>query len=209
MRKLLAITAAFLFAAALPSRAASVVFLLNTPNGDMGTSNTFNRNGVRIVAYSDSISGNFQPDLYGKNGGTNETGLGLTHDVDHEINSSDFVQMDFADPLTLHVQEVQFEMGSVQAGEGWSLYGSHTSGVLGTDLLDSTINGQLVSLPDWGVYRYYSWTATAGNVVLGEIVVTTGGVQTTAGAPEPQNMAATGAALIGLGLMIRRLRRLP
>jgi len=209
MQKTSVIALAILFGLALCGHAGTIVFQLNLPNGDMGTSHTFTQDGIKIVAYSYAIGGGSPPDLYGKNGGGDETGLGLTHDPDDEINSSDFVQMDFANPISLKVSPVQFEMGSVQPGEGWALYGSNTKGVLGTDLLNSnalpagsTPEG-LLTLPEFGDYRYYSWTATSKNVLLDEIVLT-GDPDP---APEPGTMAATGAALIGLSLVLRRLHK--
>jgi hypothetical protein len=190
---------------AVCGHATSVVILLNSPNGDMGTSHVFTQSGVKITAYSYAISGP-RPDLYGKNSGPGETGLGLTNDPDHEINTSDFVQMDFADPLALKMAVAEFQMGSVQSGEGWALYGSNQLGSLGDKLMASTSEA-LLTVPDWGSYRYYSWTATAKNVVLGEIVLTKNDVTTATSTPEPGTMAATAGALIGLSMMIRRLRR--
>jgi len=202
-------TALFLFAVAFSGRATTIVVLLNTPNGDMGTSHVFTQDGVTITAYSYAISGNSQPDLYGKNGGADGTGLGLTNDPDHEINTTDFVQLDFANPIALKVTQAQFQMDSVQCGEGWALYGSNTQGTLGTELMTSNSQDaeSVLALPHFGEYDDYSWTATSGNVLLGEILLTPGAAATDAGAPDPQSMAATGAALIGLSLMVRRLRQ--
>ena len=205
MRKTSGIAALILIGTVFCGHAATLVFQLNSPNGDMGTSYVFTQSGVQIPAYSYAITGR-RPDLYGKNSGAGETGLGLTNDRDHEINTSDFVQMDFSDPLALHMAAAQFQMGSVQSGEGWALYGSNTLGAIGTELMTSTSEA-IVTVPDWGTYRYYSWTATAKNVVLGEIVLKNSDVKTTDSAPEPGTMAATGAALIGVSMMIRRLRR--
>lgn len=140
--------------------------LFNTPAGNVGTTETYDS----INAYGYDIgSPNTPTDLYGKNGGPNETGLGMASDGDNEINTSTFISLDIS-PLFLEECETKptITIASIQSGEGFYIYGSNVLGDLGTLLLtvgDSSVS-QTVEIPDFGTYKYISITATSGNVVL-------------------------------------------
>ena len=181
------------------------------PGADLGNSNTFTVNGLSIVAKGYAISG-ATPDLYGKNGGADETGLGLTQDPggDNEIAPTDYLQLDFADPSVnnpkkYNVTQVRIQFASVQAGETWTLWGSNVAGKApgaagSTKLLDSTALAggaqpeDLLVIPSFSSYRYFS-----ANVLLGQIEVTA--------TPEPVSLLLVGSAFVGLGLGLRRYRR--
>lgn len=191
----------------------------SSPGVDLGNVHTFTVNGMSITAQAFSITGS-TPNLYGKNGGSDETGLGLTLDGDHEISTNDFLQIDFADPSVnkpkrWNVTQVRIQFASVQTGESWTLWGSNVAGTAptitsgATKLLDSTslaggaLPENLLVIPSFSSYRYFSATAggTGGhNVLLGQVEIT-------AETPEPVTFVLIGGALLGLGLSSRKRRR--
>ena len=183
-----------------------------SPGADLGVTNTFTVGGLSIVAKAFAISGG-PFDLFGKNGGTDETGLGLTGDTDHEIDTNSFIQLDFADPTVnnpkkYNVTQVTIQFASVQAGETWSLYGSNTAGTApGTGdsalLIGNSGSESVLTIPNFSMYRYFMATAggTGGhNVLIGQIEVT-------ATTPEPVTSLLMGGALLAMGLGARKLRR--
>lgn len=219
---------AALFLAAItvvPAQASVFLFASNvldggasSPGVDLGNVHTFTVNGMSITAQAFSITGS-TPNLYGKNGGSDETGLGLTLDGNHEISTNDFLQIDFADPAVnnpkrWNVTQVRIQFASVQTGESWKLWGSNVAGTVpgasgSTNLLDSTslaagaLPEGLLVIPSFSSYRYFSVTAggTGGhNVLLGQVEITTE-------TPEPVTFVLIGGALLGLGLSSRKRRR--
>jgi hypothetical protein len=144
--------------------------LFNTPAGNVGTSETYTLNDVSIKAYGYNIgSPNTPTDLFGKNDGPNETGLGMDSDSDNEINTTTFVMLDISNLFSKECEnKPTITVGSIQSGEGFYIYGSNVLGELGTLLLtqgDSALS-QTVTIPEFGHYQYISITATDGNVVL-------------------------------------------
>jgi len=137
-----------------------------TFNGTAGASITLN--GFSNTA---STTSTFPTDLWYKNEGAGETGIGLKDDPtgENEIAGTNFVE--FTDKGITSIT-----LGSVQSGEKYALYGSNTLGILGTHLIasgsgsDVTISG-LVGL-DSG-YTYLSLIdldpgtgKTSGNILL-------------------------------------------
>jgi hypothetical protein len=106
-----------------------------------------------------STTGNVN--LWFKNDGGDETGLGLKNDtVDHEIMGTSFIQF-----TALGITSVA--IGSVQSGESFQLYGSNTLGTLGTAIGSLGTADGTVSLPPIdGGFKYVSVFSPAGNVLL-------------------------------------------
>jgi hypothetical protein len=144
--------------------------------------------------------------LYGKNDGPGEMGLGLSNDTtDHEITPGSFIQLSLSQlqlpPLTS--THMSFEANSTTGGEVWRVYGTNTAGSLsgavllasGTDnSLDADLGAAII-----GTYAYLDVTAfgTGANVLLHE-------VDATAGVPEPGSLALLATAFMGAGFMRRR-----
>jgi hypothetical protein len=150
---------------------------LNAPAG----SNTqiFTSGGFSITARGfDNNNGIGTPrELYYKNkppvDGAVEFGLGLVT-PHNEINSGpngplNFIQFDVTAILAAGMFNGQISVGSLQAGESFSIHGSNTLGTLGTQLSGPfpglTFDNQFVALPDFGLYNFYSIVASSGNVL--------------------------------------------
>lgn len=170
---------------------ADSTFDFNEGTGNVHNSqDTFTSNGSTLTVYgftkSDSAA-----DLFLKNGGGDETGLGLDlrDDTDHEIGSGNFIQFTGTGVTSIKI-------GSVQSGESWILYGSNTLGQLGTKIDSGTTGG---SFNVSGNYAFLSLAAGAkGDVLLDSVT-------TAAAVPEPAMPAlilTTG--LLGFAEIVRR-----
>jgi hypothetical protein len=208
-------------------QAATFTFPFTSPGNPLGTSQaytvTVGSSSATITASSlvTVTSGFSQPDLYAKNGGTDETGLGLTGDPsgDDEIIAKDAIVLDFS--AIANITSITIEMGSVQSPDTWSLYGSNTKPTQDVALSTPSDNQTLLlsnqttdqeksGTPlliyntsfDPTLYKYYTITegCATGNVLLGSINVTTG-------APEPASFGMMGLACGILLLTGRKLRR--
>src|SRR3954470_9757674 len=127
----------------------------NAPVG--GSSHTFTSSGFSITAYGfDNHSGiGTAHDLFYKNvpaiGGAVETGLGLVNTPNNELQAGlHFIQFDFTAALAAGMFNGQLSVGSIQAGESYTIFGSNTLGTLGTQVagvFGSTFDNQFVSIP--------------------------------------------------------------
>jgi protocatechuate 3,4-dioxygenase beta subunit len=139
----------------------------NLPTGNQGMSKTYTVDGLMITAYGFNNNGT-PTALYGKNDGGDENGVGIASDGDHEINLTNFVQIDLSNVIANGALSAQMMVGSVQSGEKYNVYGSNTLGSIG-DLLgpaDRTLDNTFFSVPGFLSYRYLSVRATAANVLL-------------------------------------------
>jgi hypothetical protein len=120
-----------------PAQAGLLTWDLSTATGDLGASSSYTAGGYTITATGWLATGCGSPtycfpvtstDLWGKNDGGDESGLGITNDPshDHEIYYPALVQIDVSQPYAAGLHNYQFEMGSTTAGEAWSVGGSNT-----------------------------------------------------------------------------------
>jgi hypothetical protein len=104
-----------------------------------------------------------------------EHGLGLVGTLHNELQADangmalNFIQLNLSSILAQGFTNGQISVGSVQPGELFNFYGSHTLGALGT-LLNPTPFGhddenQFVSIPDFGTYEFISVVAAALDVL--------------------------------------------
>jgi hypothetical protein len=196
-----------------PVFGSTITGVFEPPTGNLGTSHTYTFSGWSIVA---TAFGPGSPDLFGKAGGTGETGVGLTNDSsgDNEITAGSFIQLDlfiFNPTPSTHLSPSAVSaltMDSTTIGEGFKISQSSTSGVLGTTCTvlikcwTGTSNGSVTISP---TLRYLDITATSGNVLLSSITFDDGGGGGQ-GTPEPLSFLLTGSGLIGI-YFIRRRRR--
>jgi hypothetical protein len=186
----------------------AIVWDLVGANTNLGPSEDYTVNSITITAYGFSAQST-PSDLFGKNEGAGETGLGmaLTDTTgQHEISGTSFVQIDFGAARTAGVSGITFQFNSSTSGEGWLVYGSNTLGLLGTLLNTGTDENDHLVLND--TFRFYSFlfdTSTTnpnnGNNVLLALVD-----GTEIPLPGALPLFATGLGLMGL-LGWRRKRK--
>lgn len=210
-----------LAAASATAAPAAVVNLdLGNPSGPLNADHTYSTSVGNVVA-SGYNSDNSDADLYGKNLGGDEQGLGLASEPNvpsgdpsgqNEIYYHSYVQLDVSDILA-NTSAATFFMGSTTAGEGWIVYGSNTDacdpflGCLDAALITSgSDEGVSHDLTGWGTYNYYNFFSTGtngqapGNVLLG-------GLTLTESVPEPATWAMMLLGFGAMGVAFRRRRR--
>jgi hypothetical protein len=213
------ITAIITLLGAFTASATTVTYNFSTPaNQSLGSSSqsfASTPSGYSITAYG--FENGVANNLYLKNEGTSETGLGLASQNDFEIDKHglvviDISNLDFASLL-------QLEVGSVDSGESFAVYGLTSSAfsggstapkLPGTALVTggSSLDDTYFSVPTFSGYKYLALTATEGNVLLqglsANISGSIGNIATAT--PEPATMCIVGLALVGVALA-GRLRK--
>jgi hypothetical protein len=144
--------------------------------------------------------------LFGKNGGAGENGLGLTNDPtgQNEISGTSFIRISFPSffPSPRFQATASFIMGSTTEDESWLVLGSTspTTGYVllfppfplaGNDELSHRLPNQ-DGIPFGPLFPYYIFEATNGNVLLSSISVAPGPI---AGAGLPGLILASGGLL--------------
>jgi len=167
--------------------------------GNIGPTDTFTAGSLSLVATGYSSPG-VTTDMWAKNGGLNEMGLGLASEPQHEISGTLFVQLNLTQVLAASPTSIALSIQSIQAGEGYSVWGSNTAGTPGT-LLASNQTGATFTLPDLGSFNFISVSGGPGNVLLDDVDVTV---------PTPEPSAAILlllglVALVGTGTLGKKL----
>lgn len=185
---------------ALPASANTLAYSFGVPTGALGTSQAYTQNGITLTAYG--FDNSSRPiDLYGKNSGGDEIGLGLSRMPDNEIQTYNFVQLDVTSLHSLNLFDAFLSIGSVQNGEGWKLYGSNTLGTLGTLLLSSSQDlGTTNIMSDVMNYDYLSIQASSHDVLLSALTVD----YNTTRVPEPASFLLLGSGVLGLAGKLRK-----
>jgi hypothetical protein len=151
--------------------------------------------------------------LFGKGGGGDENGVGLTNDLsgENEITPGSFIQLSLANINFLaNSVNMSFQADSTTTGDTWQVFGSNTAGSLGATLLASCVGSdgpgnpceQLTTINGAGNFKFLDVTAETGNVLLSE-VDTRAIPAPIVGAGLPGLVAACG----GLLALARRRRR--
>ncbi len=163
--------------AASPARATLVTWSLNPggANANVGSSSqSFTVSGFTITARGYDVPSTPR-ELFFKNAGADEIGLGLVNTAHNELqvdlsgNPLQFIQLDLRSILSQGFTNGKIEVGSVQSGELFNLFGSNSLGTLGTKLnsipYDSTKDDVFVSVPSFGTYQFISVVAAAADVL--------------------------------------------
>src|ERR1700726_1139471 len=108
-------------ALATQANAANITFnfLENGTNIDLGPSSTFTESGISLTA-SGFLTAGGATDLFAKNGGPVDIGLGINNESAHEINNSTFIQLTLptVPPSTFNMVVA----ASVQSGSNAKVY---------------------------------------------------------------------------------------
>lgn len=178
-----------------------ITWNFNSPAGILGTSQTYTVDGITLTAYGFSSPGN-PTDLYGKNSGGDEKGLGINGLSNDEIGGTSFIQLNLSQLLAQYNTGF-LTLGSVQKGENYDVWLSSGLGTLGTEIVTNGTLDQIqfpVSLVKGSPYLGIS-AGSSGNVLLGSLSVN----QT----PEPTTLALFGTGLILAAFLFRRYDRTP
>jgi PEP-CTERM motif len=187
------------------AQAATIIWNLNSPPGVPSPNpdtQTFTAGGITISA-NGFTNGNFSgpPNLalFVKTDGGDETGLGSNVDAsgDHELNGTQWIQIDFRNARMAGVTDFDFMMGST-TGEAWRVFGSNSATSLGSQILTGTDELEHDLTGANGAFAFYNFQATAGNVLVASV---SGAV------PEPATWAMMLLGFAGLGFAFRQSRR--
>jgi hypothetical protein len=212
--KTLLLTCAAMGMAISTGASAAVVFDFSLTPGDQGQTHTYTVSGLSITASAFGPASNTgAPDhLWGKNGGGDENGLGMTNDLSgqNEIYfGQGFVQLDLNALVGLVIpNSILFGTNSTTNGEQWTVWGSNTAGVLGSATLPAIRTqvaqgtNEATNLALTGGFRYYDFVSTSQsdgqNFLITSLTVTP--------VPEPAGWALMILGFGGIGAAIRRRR---
>jgi hypothetical protein len=182
--------------------ASAVTFNFNIPSGALGTTQSYMSEGGTVTAAGFSspaalAAGMPNVNLFGKNQGVGEMGLGLVNDPsgDNEITGTSLIRLALGPGLTA---PVSFQMNSTTQGETWRVSGSNSATAGFVQLLTGT-DEISHSIP---FFNFYTFDALIGNVLLGSITAVPGPI---VGAGLPGLIAACGALI---ALARRRRQRI-
>lgn len=209
---------------ATAARAAVAVFdfgvgpdgvVTSTWSGDETATHTFTADGQSLIATAfgpgTGPGGSTLDDLFGKNLGGDETGLGMTNDPSGEDEiyfGKGFIQLD----VHLLSGALQLAFDSTTDGEQWVVYGDNTPGLGGSGVLQGTgafigaNTSESATLNLTGGYKYYdifsgvaAGGANGGNVLIKSLTVTS--------VPEPATWGLMIVGVLGVGAVLRQRRR--
>lgn len=154
-----------------------------------------------------AIGGTWDPtpltdiNLYAKvtAGDPGETGLGLTPTTAHEIQVNTFIALDSLPMKNLGYNGLSLGIGSMQAGEGFYLWGYNpVADPLSLTLL-ATATGlpdvQSINVPDFASYQFFAISATPPGTTNTSDVLILNGAQAV---PVPPAVLLFGSGLVGL-----------
>ena len=169
--------------------------------GNIGPSDTFTSGGVSLTLTGYSAPG-VTSNLFAKNEGPTEFGVGMASGTDREIAGSLTLQVDLQQILALHPSSITLGISSLQPGETYQIWGSNTAGTPGT-LLASNQSGTTFNLSS-DQFRYITIASPNASVLLDSLVAN---VSSSTSTPEPSSAALllVGlAGLAGIGLLAKK-----
>jgi hypothetical protein len=185
----------------------------DNPTGDIGSAtHPYTLDGVTIVAMGFN-GGN----LWGKNFGTGEQGVGLAGDPSgqHEIfavagaTPQDYIQLNLLSLITAGFTNIEFAMNSTTAGETWQVTACATAGTAGSG--PCAANGFTLTGTTEGLFAvpgnlsaadpYLDFSSNIGNELLSQIAATPPSV------PEPSSLGLLLVGLLALVAILKLKRR--
>lgn len=195
---------------------ATVQINFNSVTGNLGSNtHTYSSGAYSVTAtgyssFNPSANSGTANNLYGKNGGGDENGVGLVGDPSGQHEIWHVSNEDLFPAIVLNVSSIlsktsaaQFLMGSTTNGEQWILggyNGSHWSKIMiGT-------GETWVSFPSWGTFTSYAFasggTVFDGNRGPGNVLLSA--VRFTPAVPEPGTWTMMLVGFAGIGIALRR-----
>ena len=140
--------------------------------------------------------------LFLKNLGGDELGLGLVDDPtgEHELTGNNLIQVNFTGARTAGVTGFDFKMDSTTSPDAWAVFGSNDPKTLGISVATGTDEAVHTLTGANANFAFYTFEATAGNVLVAE-------VSGTSAVPEPATWAMMLLGFAGLGFAFRQSRR--
>jgi hypothetical protein len=168
-----------LFLLAAPGHAA-LNFNFSNPTGDLGISEAYVSGGVTITAYGFYIPTGTASDLYGRCCTTNETGLGMLHDMgnDNEIDTAHYIALDLSNISNGSLVTINFGSLTGQPGEGFNFYEKNgaagTFGGYGSAIVSNQVAGSYTFTKTSTITAIAIQAANAdGNHPLANILIST------------------------------------
>jgi hypothetical protein len=201
------------------ANSAVITWDLGTPPGLLGVSQNYSAGSPPItITATGFINGNFanpanKTDLFGKEAGGDEVGLGLNDDPtlsggvsEHELNGRNWIQLNITNAVAAGVHGLSFIMDSTTGctalpcatGDSWRVFGSNSATSLGAQL-PGLIGFDEVSHSLPTGFDFINFQAVSGNVLVSSISGTI---------PEPSTWAMMLLGFAGLGYVgFRRTRK--
>lgn len=188
------------------------------PSGKQGTQLTYTSGGISITAngyefnpyYPRYGPPSLSEDLYVKKSGGDESGLGLANEDDHEIDTSEFIQLDLTNLANAGIFSGDLTIGGVQPGEGYSVCTSNTLGTLGTCGIYGTLDDTPFEI-SWSatdpIVGITAWVPEFGNCDTGVLLVDLSTNTPQSRTPEPASLLLVGTGLLGMAFACRRFSK--
>jgi hypothetical protein len=176
---LLATSAAALFV--LTPAHADTIWNFNSPVSPPNLGLSHNYAGSDGTIITATAFGPGPPNLFGKGGGGDENGVGLTNDLsgENEITPGSFIQLDLSN-IKFASANMSFMADSTTLGDAWQVFGSNIAGsIVGATLLNSCVGTDgpgnaceapnNFTLPGASSFKFLDVTALMGNVLLTQV----------------------------------------